>query len=64
MEEPIVAGADDREQSLGEEIANSLSHGVALAAALAGTPVLVLAAMRKGEALAVASVSIFAIRIR
>ena len=60
MEEPIVAGADDREQSLGEEIANSLSQGVALAAALAGTPVLVLAAMRKGEALAVASVSIFA----
>jgi hemolysin III len=32
----------DRHQSLGEEIANSVSHGVALLAALAAVPCLIV----------------------
>src|SRR5208337_1886330 len=47
-------------QSLGEEIANSVSHGVGLLAALAAAPILVLAAAQKSNALLVVSVSIFA----
>ena len=37
-----------REQSLGEEIANSVSHGVALVAMLIGTPVLIVHAVAEG----------------
>ena len=37
-----------RPQSLGEEIANSVSHGIGLLAALVGAPVLLLAAVRNG----------------
>ena len=55
------AGAlDDRPQSAGEEIANSLSHGAGLIAALTASPFLILAAARRGDALTVAGVSIFA----
>ena len=38
----------ERPQSLGEEIANSVSHGVGLLAATLGIPVLVVAAVRRG----------------
>src|SRR5512143_3823778 len=38
------AGVIDRPQTVGEEIANSVSHGVALLAAIAAVPVLVAAA--------------------
>ncbi len=38
----------DRRQSRGEEIANSISHGVGLALALAGAPVLIVSAARHG----------------
>ena len=37
------------DQSLGEEIANSLSHGLGLLAGLIGAPVLMLAAWRGGD---------------
>jgi hemolysin III len=47
-----------RKQSLGEEIANSVSHGLGFLAALAALPVLILGAVRQGQA-AVVGVSIF-----
>ncbi len=40
----------DREQSQAEEIANSISHGIGLVAALVGTPFLILHAVRHGDA--------------
>lgn len=49
-----------REQSLGEEIANSVSHGIALAAALVATPFLVGDAVRRGDPGYIAGASIFA----
>ena len=40
----------NRQQSLGEEIANSISHGVALIAAIAGAPFLIASAYRENAA--------------
>ncbi len=37
------------DQSLGEEVANSISHGLGLIAALIGAPILMLAAWRGGD---------------
>jgi len=45
-----------RPQSLGEEIANSISHGTGFLAALIALPVLVLGAVRHGAAAIVAAV--------
>jgi len=39
----------ERDQSLGEEIANSISHGAGVIAALVGTPFLILHAVRQGD---------------
>lgn len=39
-----------RTQSAGEELANSISHGVGFAGALVGTPILLLAALKRGTA--------------
>jgi hemolysin III len=50
----------ERPQSLGEEIANSVSHGVGLLAALAAFPLLVGAAWQRGVALEIAGASVFA----
>jgi len=47
-------------QSLGEVIANSVSHGAGLLAAAAATPVLVLSAVRHGGAARIAGASVFA----
>lgn len=49
----------DRRQTTGEEIANSVSHGVGFLAALAAAPVLVMGALDDGAA-AVVAASIFA----
>jgi hemolysin III len=49
-----------REQSRGEEIANSISHGIGLIAAIAATPFLVMHAVRSGDAGYIVGVSIFA----
>lgn len=46
-------------QSIGEEIANSVSHGIGLVAALAATPLLILAAI-PGGAGSIVGASIFA----
>lgn len=50
----------ERAQSLGEEIANSLSHGAALAAAAVAAPFPIVAAARGGSASAVVGASVFA----
>jgi hemolysin III len=47
-------------QSLGEEIANSISHGIGFLAALAATPVLLVVAVQHHTAAAVVGASIFA----
>ena len=44
----------------GEEIANSLSHGIGLALAIAATPILIIAASRYGSAWNLIGVSVFA----
>src|SRR5476651_514455 len=49
-----------REQSRREEIANSISHGIGLIAALVGTPFLVMYAVRHGDAGSIVGASIFA----
>jgi hemolysin III len=55
-----VLKLEERPQSLGEEIANSVSHGLGLLATLAAFPILVLAASRRGDATAVVGASVFA----
>lgn len=52
-----------RGQSPAEELANSLSHGVALVAALLGSPYLVLQASRRGDAAFVVGTSLFCLTI-
>jgi hemolysin III len=49
----------DPQQSPGEEIANSVSHGVGLLAALGVVPLLIVAAIRRGSASAIIGASVF-----
>ena len=49
-----------RTQSRGEEIANSASHGLGLAGALAAMPILIVAAARAGSAANIVAACIFA----
>lgn len=53
--------ADERPQTLGEEIANSVSHGIGLLAALVAFPVLVTAALNRGEPAGIVGATVFAI---
>src|SRR6476620_524087 len=55
-----VVSIPKRVPSLGEEIANCVSHGVGLLAALVATPFLVLAAARRGDGVAIVGASVFA----
>ena len=57
---PAVVGLQERPQSRGEEIANSVSHGLGLLAALAAFPVLVVAAHQRGEIAGIVGASVFA----
>src|SRR3954469_15761897 len=50
----------ERELTVGEEVANSLSHGAGLALAIVGTPILIIAAVRYGTAWNTVGVSVFA----
>src|ERR1700752_3665868 len=50
----------ERPQSLGEEIANSVSHGLGLSAAVAAFPVLVMAAQARGDTAGIVGASGFA----
>ena len=55
-----VVSIPKRDPTLGEEIANCVSHGVGLLAALVATPFLVLAAARRGDGVAIVGASVFA----
>ncbi len=48
-----------RLQSMGEEIANSVSHGIGLLGALAVTPILIVVASRHGGATGIVAASVF-----
>lgn len=50
----------EREQSRGEEIANSVSHGVGLVAALAATPFLIAHGVRRDDPAWIVGASLFA----
>jgi hemolysin III len=50
----------ERSQSPGEEIANTVSHGVGLVASLVASPVLLVAAVQHGSAAYIAGSSVFA----
>jgi len=52
--------AIERPQTRGEEIANSVSHGIGLLLALAAFPVLVAAALRYGETADIVGATVFA----
>lgn len=56
----ISFAVPEREQSRGEEIANSISHGIGLVAALVATPFLVLQAVRRGDTGFIVGASVFA----
>ena len=49
----------ERVQSMGEEIANSISHGLGLAGAIAATPILIVVASRHGGATGIVTASVF-----
>jgi len=50
----------ERQQSLGEEIANSVSHGIGCAAALLASPFLILQASRQGDVAFLVGAAVFA----
>ena len=50
----------ERTQTLGEEIANSISHGIALLAAVSATPFLIIAAVDRGGIADIVGASVFA----
>jgi len=56
----ISPAVPKREQSRGEEIANSISHGIGLVAALFATPFLILHAERRGGTGYIVGVGLFA----
>jgi hemolysin III len=60
--EPLIrnmSAEHRREQSQAEELANSLSHGLALVAALIGGPYLIVQAVRRADAAFVVGTSLF-----
>jgi hemolysin III len=52
-----------RSQTLGEEIANSVSHGIGLAASVAAAPFLIGAMLRRGDAVLILAAAIFAVTV-
>jgi hemolysin III len=57
---PARSAARGRPQTLGEEIANAISHGLGCLLAIASLPMLVYAAARRGSAADVVAASVFA----
>lgn len=55
-----AASAPARDQTLGEEIANAISHGLGFLLAVASLPILVFYAARQGSAADVVGASVFA----
>lgn len=60
---PKLPAVATREQSQGEEIANSVSHGIALIAALVGAPILIIHASGHGNPAFSAGTDIFGVTI-
>ncbi len=52
---------EERPQTLGEEIANAISHGLGFLLAIASLPILVVMASRHGTALNIVAVSVFSV---
>jgi hemolysin III len=52
---------EDRPQTLGEEIANAISHGLGFLLAIASLPVLVVVAARHGTAVNIVAVTVFSV---
>ena len=59
----MLATNPNREQSQAEEIANSISHGIGLIAALIGTPLLIIRAIQYGDAGFIVGTCIFSMTI-
>ncbi len=53
--------SSERLQTLGEEIANSISHGLGLALALLGTPFLLMATAKRGDGISIAAAAVFSV---
>lgn len=49
----------ERPQAFGEEMANAISHGIALVASIAAIPILIIGAVRDGGAAGIVGASIF-----
>lgn len=58
-QEHPISSHTSREQSPGEEIANSVSHGIGLLASIAATPILIVSAVRRDDPVGVVAVSVF-----
>ena len=58
-----TAPRTERPQSLGEEIASSITHGLGLAGSIVVLPFLIIAASRDGDAWRVASATIFGVSL-
>ena len=56
---PIPASPVSRSPTLGEEVANSVSHGPGLLLAIVGLPILIIHAVRTGSTAAVVGAAIF-----
>jgi len=54
-----IESLSERGQTVGEEIANSISHGVGLALAITATPILIIVAARAGNVWNIVGVSVF-----
>ncbi len=52
-----------RSQTVGEEIANSISHGIGLVASLAAAPFLIGAMLRRGDAMLIGATGVFAVTV-
>lgn len=50
-------------QTVGEEIANSISHGIGLVASLAAAPFLIGAMLRRGDAMLIGATGVFAVTV-
>ncbi|TKB28673.1 hypothetical protein FCL47_02830 [Desulfopila sp. IMCC35006] len=55
----MVAAEQNRPQSVAEEIANCISHGIGLVAAFVGTPILIVDAIRNENGRFIIGVSVF-----
>ena len=55
-----VIAKEERRPTVGEEIANSISHGIGLVLAVVATPILIITAVRYGTAWNMVGVSVFA----